>query len=49
VEEHAINTVRVLNPKQIAAVVNRNTPMLTEEQVEQITKQLEARCRDVDF
>ena len=49
VEEHAINTVRVLNPKQIAAVVNRNTPMLTEEQVEQITKQLEARCRDVEF
>jgi len=49
VEEHAINTVRVLNPKQIAAVVNRNTPMLTEEQVEQVTKQLEARCRDVDF
>jgi hypothetical protein len=49
VEEHAINTVRVLNPKQIAAVVNRNTPMLTEEQVETVTRQLEARCRDVDF
>jgi len=49
VEEHAVNTVRVLNPKQIAAVVNRNTPMLTEEQVEQVTHQLEARCRDVDF
>lgn len=49
VEEHAINTVRVLNPKQIAATVNRNTPMLTEEQVEQVTRQLEARCRDVDF
>jgi hypothetical protein len=49
VEEHAINTVRVLNPKQIGAIVNRNTPMLTEEQVDQITRQLEARCRDVDF
>ena len=49
VEEHAINTVRVLNPKQIPAVVNRNTPMLTEEQVETVTRQLEARCRDVDF
>jgi hypothetical protein len=49
VEEHAINAVRVLNPKQIAAVVNRNTPMLTEEQVDLICKQLEARCRDVDF
>jgi len=49
VEEHAINTVRVLNPKQIAAVVNRNTPMLTEEQVVNITRQLEARCRDVEF
>ena len=49
VEEHAINTVRVLNPKQIAAVVNRNTPMLTEEQVEKISHQLEARCRDVEF
>lgn len=49
VEEHAINTVRVLNPKQIAAVVNRNTPMLTEEQVELVTKQLETRCRNVEF
>jgi len=49
VEEHAINTVRVLNPKQIPAVINRNTPMLTEEQVETVTRQLEARCRDVDF
>jgi hypothetical protein len=49
VEEHAINTVRVLNAKQIVAVVNRNTPMLTEEQIETVTKQLEARCRDVDF
>ncbi|MFT3782894.1 MAG: nuclease-related domain-containing protein [Nibricoccus sp.] len=49
VEEHAINTVRVLNPKQIAAVVNRNTPMLTEEQVDLVTKQLESRCRDVTF
>ncbi len=49
VEEHAINTVRVLNPKQIAAIVCRNTPMLTEEQVELVTRQLEARCRDVEF
>jgi len=39
----------VLNPKQIPAVINRNTPMLTEEQVETVTRQLEARCRDVDF
>jgi hypothetical protein len=49
VEEHAINTVRVLNPKQIAATVNRNSPMLTEEQVDEVAKHLEARCRDVDF
>lgn len=49
VEEHAINTVRVLNPKQIPAIVNRNTPMLTEEQVETVTRQLETRCRDVEF
>ncbi len=49
VEEHAINSVRVLNPKQIAAVVCRNTPMLTEEQVELVARQLEARCRDVEF
>jgi len=49
VEEHAINTVRVLNPKQIPAVVIRNTPMLTEEQVELISRHMEARCRDVEF
>lgn len=49
VEEHAVNTVRVLNPKQIGAVVSRNTPMLTDEQVYQVARQLEARCRDVDF
>jgi hypothetical protein len=49
VEEHAINSVRVVNPKQIAAIVNRNSPMLTEEQIELVSHQLEARCRDVTF
>ena len=49
VEEHAINTVRVANPNQIAAVVLRSGPVLTEEQIELLTRQLEARCRDGEF
>lgn len=49
VEEHAVSNVRVANPKQIPAIVLRAGPLLTEEQVESISKQLEARCRDVAF
>lgn len=49
VEEHAVSTVRVANPKQIAAIILRAGPLLTEEQIETISKQLEARCRDVEF
>lgn len=49
VEEHAVSTVRVANPKQIAAIVLRNGPLLTEEQVESLAKQVESRCRNVEF
>lgn len=49
VEEHAINTVRVANPKQVPAIILQNGPVLTEEQVEILARQLEARCRDVEF
>jgi hypothetical protein len=49
VEEQAVSTVRVVNPNQIGALVLRNPPTLTEEQIEMVTRQLEARCRDVEF
>jgi hypothetical protein len=49
VEEHAISTVRVANPKQIAAIVARSGPVLTDEQIEILARQIEARCRDVEF
>jgi hypothetical protein len=49
VEEHAINSVRVANPKQVPAIILNHAPMLTEEQVEILSRQLEARCRDVEF
>ena len=49
VEEHAISTVRVANPNQISTIVLRSGPVLTEEQIESLTRQLEARCRDVEF
>ncbi len=49
VEEHAVGNVRVVNPKQIAPIVLRNGIVLTEEQIDLVSKQIEARCRDVDF
>jgi Nuclease-related domain len=49
VEEHAVSTVRVANPKQVPALILRNTPNLTEEQIEILCRQLETRCRDVEF
>jgi hypothetical protein len=50
VEEHAVGTVRVTNPKQIAAIVLRpGAPSLTDEQIETLSRQLEGRCRDVEF
>ena len=49
VEEHAVSTVRVANPKQIAAIVLRNGPVITDEQIELLSRQIEARCRDVEF
>ena len=42
--------VTVLNPKQIpAAVALRGAPVLTADQIDLIARQLEARCRDVEF
>jgi hypothetical protein len=49
VEEHAVGPTRVTSPKQIAAIILRNGPLLTEEQIDLVSKQLEARCRDVEF
>ena len=49
VEEQAVSTVRVVNPNQIAALVLHNCPTLTEEQIDLVARQLEARCRDVEF
>lgn len=49
VEEHAVGNVRVVNPKQIAPIVLRSGVALTEEQIDLVSKQIEARCRDVEF
>ena len=49
VEEHAVNTVRVANPKQISAIITRNAAVLTEEQITNLARHFEARCRDVEF
>lgn len=49
VEEHAVSNVRVANPKQVPAMVLRNGIVLTEEQIEIIARNLETRCRDVEF
>jgi hypothetical protein len=49
VEEHAISNVRVANPKQVSAIVLKNGPVMTEEQVDAVARQIEARCRDVEF
>ena len=44
-------SLRVLNPKQIRKVINKNDPpnKLSPEQVERITHQLEQKCRDVEW
>ena len=42
--------VAVLNPREIpAAVVLRGAPALTADQIDLVARQLEARCRDVEF
>jgi len=42
--------VTVLNPKQIpAAVALRGAPLMTADQIDLVARQLEARCRDVEF
>ena len=42
--------VIVLNPKQIpAAVALRGAPVMTADQIDLVARQLDARCRDVEF
>jgi hypothetical protein len=42
--------VVVLNPKELpAALVSRDLPVLTAEQIDLIARQLDARCRDVEY
>ena len=46
----APGAVTVLNPKQIpAALALRGTPALDDRQIDLISRQLDARCRDVEF
>ena len=46
----ARGTVTVLNPKQIpSAVTSRGAPVLDADQIDLVARQLEARCRDVEF
>ena len=46
----ARGAVTVLNPKQIpSAVALRGAPLLDADQIDLIARQLEARCRDVEF
>jgi hypothetical protein len=49
VEEHVVGPIRVTSPKQIGPIVLRNGSILTEEQIDLVSKQLEVRCRDVAF
>lgn len=49
VEEHAVSTVRVANPKQVGSIVLRSGPVLTEDQIENLARHVETRCRDVEF
>ncbi len=46
----ARGAVTVLNPKQIpAAVALRGAPVLDEQQIDLVARQLDARCRDVEY
>ncbi|MFA6289730.1 MAG: nuclease-related domain-containing protein [Opitutaceae bacterium] len=46
----ARGAVTVLNPKQIpAAVALHGAPVMTADQIDLVARQLEARCRDVEF
>ncbi|WP_404425596.1 NERD domain-containing protein [Nibricoccus sp. IMCC34717] len=49
VEEKGVGRVRVVNPTQLVALVRGNTGTLGDEHVAFIARQLEARCRDVEF
>ncbi len=49
VEEQAVNTVRVINPKQIEPIIQRGNVLLSPEQIELIVNELETRCRDIEF
>ncbi len=45
----ALGEVTVLNPKQIHLKVVKSTPVLSPDQVKRIARQLEEKCRDVEF
>ncbi len=45
-----LRDLKVLNPKQLGATIHSNAPpVLTPKQIELVTRQLDARCRDVEF
>jgi hypothetical protein len=45
-----LRDLKVLNPKQLGATIHSDAPpVLTPKQVELIIRQLDARCRDVEF
>jgi hypothetical protein len=42
--------LKVLNPKQLGATIHSDAPpVLTPKQIELVIRQLDARCRDVEF
>jgi len=45
-----LRDLKVLNPKQLGATIHSDAPpVLTPKQIELIIRQLDARCRDVEF
>jgi hypothetical protein len=45
-----LRDLKVLNPKQLGATIHSDAPpVLTPKQIELVTRQLDARCRDVEF
>ena len=45
-----LRDLKVLNPKQLGATIHSNAPaVLNPKQIELVSRQLDARCRDVEF
>ncbi|MGA3007422.1 MAG: nuclease-related domain-containing protein [Opitutaceae bacterium] len=45
-----LRDLKVLNPKQLGATIHSDAPpVLTPKQIDLVTRQLDARCRDVEF